>query len=998
MIVYRLFTVTFIAFFAFCCFVFCPQIQGAGLADKYCQKGISLTKKGNHKAAEVEFKKVLSLAPDNLKANYYLYRINRDKGKSFRAFDYMREVLAIEPSFRNIDRAFQEFVPALLPHIKARLKSNRSDAKAQQMLGFILVHVGRFTEGLKKLHFSLKLNPLDALVYDDISWAYYKMRRYEKALSYSSKAFNLAAELPSVSSHYKQLFYIKKFGQKVVRADNPKDFYPPERKSSIKMAHNGNSQNPIHVNDGSQSGNNASAAGNLDNASVAGNTEQPATTPDVHQGTVNKIEDSNVDSSKASDSTNDSSADSFRAGDVQIDFVDVDLDDDKLMSQLMAGSTVDDDLRASNSTSSANDGGEDGNGNVSAGDSKMSDDSTQNTGGPVKVPSPLATLKKLNKAYSDGEQQLRLGEFGKAEQSFYFVKQLQKDFKNVQRLYSKAKKLADARQNLAKGKDLLAASAYSKARSCFSKISKKDLRKISSVKSLDNLIGECLYREKNYSSAVVKLEKWLKLNPEDYRYKYMVGKCYYEKGDSAGAYEHIAVVKSKAPEIMNEFSGSKTLYLKILIKTFVAYIIGAAVLWFVVLFGYIGLKVKGHTDTSAFKEAFALINAHVRDENWDEVLEVCDSLEGRKKGIVEKFRIDYARAQGLLGKSKLDEAFDICTRLLVDYSEDQMTHTLYAKVLLARKIETEEAIGEYRNLLLTEPNNRLCLEMLSKYFKDNQILEEEAEQVMKVLLNIDPDNSEYQLDLARFYLQSSRYGVDEMARFSRYLEIEPANIAVREGLVKGLIDSDDSLAALRECNEIIKAEPLRRSTHELMLISYRHLSMFEEALERYKQFSSSYPDEPYFADQITVLETESIAHRDAVRSEKREGKDFTHYYNRGVKLYGSGKYDEAISPLRAAFRSPKLKIHSGSLLVKSLLNLNQIDGACDVFKELKIIDDNIQDEFVVELCYEMASIFAENEHKATALTYYKYISRIDVNYKDVFTKIEDLQEELKLES
>ena len=946
-------------------------LSGAGIAEKMCDNAIALTKDGKLKAAQADFEKVLSLAPDNLKAHYYLYRIERQRGNIFKSMEHLKEVLTIEPAFRNSDRVFQEFVPSLLPEIRKRLKVNRNDAQAQHMLGFILIHAGRAIEGIKKLHFAVKLNPLEPRIYDDLAWGYYKVKMFDKALLYSQKAFNLTAELPSVSAHYKKLFYIKKFGQKVARTEQLVDFYPPPRTSQIVASANGT---PPSSNGGTSP----------DNASAGSKT------PSVKDGSTTTATGpvTNPPVTREPDTTVTDDHDPFKTGDAMIEFSEIDLDDDKLMNQLMAGVEVTD-----STTSTAPETSTQQVGTVEP-DSMV--DHTQS--GPVKVPSPVATLKKLNKAYEEGENALTMGNFDSARQSFSFVYKLQPDFKNVKRLYSKSKDLSEAYESLNKGMDLLSAAAYKQALTEFKKIGIKELKQVSSLKSLDHLMGECLYRQDKYSPAATKFEKWLKLNPDDGKVKYMLGRCYYELGDHQGAYEQISFVRSNAPDVMAEFPGSKTLFIKIFIKKSIFWIIGAAVIWFLIFFGYLGFKLKGVSDASVFKEAFTNISNGVRDEDWDRVLEICDSLEGKKAGNVERFRIEFARAQGLLGKGKASRAVEVCQKLLSDYPDDQMTHSLLAKAFLATGASDDTAIAEYRNLLAVEPNNMSCLKALASYYQANQIVDDDAENVFKVLNKIDPDDSEYQLYLCNFYLMSRRFGVEESSVYMRYLENNPSNIAVREGLAHSLVLNGDALSALRECNEIIKIEPLRRTAHELLLSTYRKLSMYEEALTRYKSFASQYEDEPYFGDQVKMLEKESVQHREQVMSEKKEGKDSAHYYNRGVKLYSEGKYDEAISPLRAAFRSPKLKIHSGNLLVRSLLNLDQPDEACRVFKEFNVIEDGLDDEFIIELSYEMASVFKSQGHKGTALSYYQYISQIDVEYKDVFKKIEDLQEELKLNS
>ncbi len=915
-------------------------VQAASLAETYAKRGVQLARDGKLHAAEVELRRALELQQDLIVAHYYLHKIALQQKDHFAALRNLREVIALDKKYRNANRVFQELVGTMPRHIRRRLKQNNRDVEAHHVLGFILVHAGRMREGVNKLLYARSLDPTRATVYDDLAWAYYKMRRYKKALEYAEKAFNLSAELPSINAHYKKLFYINKFGSKVLKSDSVEDFYPGPRKRLV--------QPPTRAT--------ASATPTATVKPTATVAPRPTKRP-----------------------TDAATDNPFRTGDAEIDFTSVDIDDNSLVDQLMGS------MEASTATTSTS---------ATAVTSKpvVVPPPTK----PVKVPSPLKVLKQLKAAYAEGVTLYEQGKYAKARQSFNFIVNLQKDYRDAAVLLKRVSRLADSRENLSRGQDLLASGAYDRALETLRKIRPGDLRLISNLKTVDNLIGECLYHKNKHREASRYLQKWLEKEDHDHRCRYMLAKCLYLEGNFDEAYRHLGIVRSRSPETLNEFSENKSFLVKLFIKKNILFIAAAAVIWFMLFFGYTFLKIKGHTSAQHFKEGFSNLTRLVKEEEWKKVNELCDELEKLKPNEVEQFRIDYNRTVALLGMERTKQARAACEALLSKHPQDAMSRQLMAKVMLAEGDLSPDAIEAYRNLLSVEPNNLSCLEMLNQYHQANDLVDEEAEKVLTTLRELLPDKREFALQLCNHYLKMKRFDEEAELTFRKHLENDETNVPIREGLARCLIGKEAYLEGLKECNAILRIEPLRRQTHEVLVECYKHLEMFDEAAKRYRTLAEKHRDEPYFADLAKSLSSQAKEHLERVRAEQKEGEDFAQYYNRGVKLYAEGRYADALTPLQAAFRSDKFKIHSGNLLVKIHMRLKDTAAARRVFEQLDLLASGGTDEFVLELCYEMAAIYANEGNKTTALKLYQHISKVDVDFKDAFQRLENLQEEVKL--
>lgn len=70
--------------------------------------------------------------------------------------------------------------------------------------------------------------------------------------------------------------------------------------------------------------------------------------------------------------------------------------------------------------------------------------------------------------------------------------------------------------------------------------------------------------------------------------------------------------------------------------------------------------------------------------------------------------------------------------------------------------------------------------------------------------------------------------------------------------------------------------------------------------------------------------------------------------------------------------------------------LGETGSAIRVFKRMDVYDQ-LPDEFLPALCYEMAGLYTKEHREKEALRMYNFICRNNVNYRDAFQKLEALQ-------
>jgi len=85
-----------------------------------------------------------------------------------------------------------------------------------------------------------------------------------------------------------------------------------------------------------------------------------------------------------------------------------------------------------------------------------------------------------------------------------------------------------------------------------------------------------------------------------------------------------------------------------------------------------------------------------------------------------------------------------------------------------------------------------------------------------------------------------------------------------------------------------------------------------------------------------------------------------------------------------------LKLSAGALLVRSYLKIQEIKSALVLFERLDVMRRGT-DEFVLNLCYEIAEVYVRENRPDKAQELYSFICRSNVSFKDAFKKLERIQ-------
>jgi len=118
--------------------------------------------------------------------------------------------------------------------------------------------------------------------------------------------------------------------------------------------------------------------------------------------------------------------------------------------------------------------------------------------------------------------------------------------------------------------------------------------------------------------------------------------------------------------------------------------------------------------------------------------------------------------------------------------------------------------------------------------------------------------------------------------------------------------------------------------------------------------------------------------------------DYAKCYDRGCKYLVEKDYTNAISEFKIATKgSAEIKNESYKQLVMCYIKKGLLDLAYEQYKLVRY-DQEMMPDNIKELTYNMARAFEEKGKFKEALEIYNIICKVDIGYKDVFDKFDEL--------
>lgn len=285
-----------------------------------------------------------------------------------------------------------------------------------------------------------------------------------------------------------------------------------------------------------------------------------------------------------------------------------------------------------------------------------------------------------------------------------------------------------------------------------------------------------------------------------------------------------------------------------------------------------------------------------------------DKVEKTLKEIID---LDKLGPQSLIARNKLarlyvatkrvDQAKTLIKEVLGENPRDADALTLRGEFALAEN-RLPEAIGDFRSVLVDQPQNIRVLKLLSAahLMNNDQIL---ARENMEKVIEIAPEDEPARLDLVNFLLRTG-YKDQAIQQVNKLLKIIPNSKKGLEALFKIYLEQKQWGQAQQVAKQLADAFPEDATGYYLSGLGYRAEGDLEKSIPR---FELALDKQPETVEPLTQLVKSYLALKQSDKalntlSEiiKKQPKNFVAYNLMGGVYGNDKKFDEAITSYRKA--------------------------------------------------------------------------------------------------
>lgn len=391
---------------------------------------------------------------------------------------------------------------------------------------------------------------------------------------------------------------------------------------------------------------------------------------------------------------------------------------------------------------------------------------------------------------------------------------------------------------------------------------------------------------------------------------------------------------------------------------------------------------------------------------------------GTKRFLSKLTRVPMKLTSGSLAKKNPEKALEQAETWLAKDPENVVAHALLGEASENLGL-WQTAVLAYESIRAVEPDNQVNLKKLTRAYIESKRLDE-AVRLGEHLLKINPGDAEAQnlvrqasvnhsLDSGKWEeegdyrsklkdeetardleqagrVMSDREGLDQrIARLITQVEAEPEQV----GLYKEIAESFHRLDQPAEANRWIeKARETEAGRSDVSLdgLLYRYRTAeLEAAIELAKGEAEMAPESLEAAE--AALSAYQLEH--ARQQVERYPNDTEARHRLGELLLGAGALDESISHLQAAQRNPKLLGPSLLLLGKAYREKQFYDLAAEQLQAAAEKASRM-DAFKKEVLYELGCCYEAMGAPEKAGEAYKALYSVDIGYRDVAEKMQQL--------
>ncbi|MFW5782377.1 MAG: tetratricopeptide repeat protein, partial [Candidatus Muiribacteriaceae bacterium] len=384
-------------------------------------------------------------------------------------------------------------------------------------------------------------------------------------------------------------------------------------------------------------------------------------------------------------------------------------------------------------------------------------------------------------------------------------------------------------------------------------------------------------------------------------------------------------------------------------------------------------------------------------KSWNEIIEYGEPIMKYSFSHYKRLELYKMMILAYIQVRDFEHAERLLKEAMGRWPDDEELLYNNAVLFLKRDVFSKEALYAYKVFFQKEPYNRRLLRMIARYFWERKrnpdfrpvidIFEEKKMEILERVFNNEKDNLEVVNLLADEYRKGQVFNRNSLKVFEKLLEHDYENIQVHELLSRAYLACGEYEKAVKECKFIFRRDINNISAHDVFRKSYIGSGNIDQLLIEYENLLQIDPDNRIIRDNIIDLRRIRSNYRDVEKNEVV--KDERSLFDKARDLFYANELNESITLFNDLFADGYRKEDSGFFLTYAYLKKGLIDLA---YKQYKMtgFDEELLQKRLKELIYQLGNRLEEKGENEKALEMYDKICRIDISYRDVFERYEEL--------
>jgi len=511
-------------------------------------------------------------------------------------------------------------------------------------------------------------------------------------------------------------------------------------------------------------------------------------------------------------------------------------------------------------------------------------------------------------------------------------------------------------------------------------------------------IVECYKELKDYDKEIEYAYKILELEPNNFVIWLYLADAYFFSEKYQKSYDTFKQIQDNFADSLTKYNDvksnvdSKLLKIRVeLLKPLIfKTIIGILVFIIVFLLVFHSPFIKKRRNIVKASEYF-------RRKSWSDVVEALEPVINYNYSHFKKIKMLKMLVCAYIHVREYDKAEALIKEALHIAGDDEELIYYYAIYFLKKNTFSTQALYAYKVYYQREPNNQRLLKMIVKYFWEKnrnpefepniELFNQDKMKILETVFTFDKDNLELVNLLAQEYEKRDIFNMTSIKVFERLLEFNFENIKVHLLLARAYLETGKHENAIKEAKFVFRRDINNSEAHDIFKKAFISQGELDQLLIEYENLLQVDPANVGIKQNIMDLRKLRANYRHKVINPiKQKDSDI---FAEAIKLFNDGKLNDSITLFNDLFEKGYQPKDTGFYLTFCYMRKGFLDLA---YKQYKItdFDEELLEKRLKELIYQLGVKLEIAGQYERALEMFDKICKVDISYRDVFERYENI--------